>query len=211
MPQCKYYKLRKEVSYDGGTTWEQTDEYRAGGLVEFASSDCSMRIDATLANGTYQIPCTSTTYTSSAISRNEVTSITNYSTMTDVTIGGCVSSVGVGAFSALPLTSVVVEEGVTTIQGQAFRYNPNLKTVDLPSTITSIANYAFQIPTGSSVTAFETLIVRATTPPTIYSSSIVINNPDGIPWTIKVPAASVNAYKAASGWSSFASRITSLT
>lgn len=210
MPQCKYYKLRKEISYDGGNTWQQTDEYKAGGLVEFASSDCSMRIDAKLANGTYQIPCTSTTYTSTSITRAEVTSISGYGTMTGVTIGGCVSSVGVGAFSGLPLENVVIEEGVTTIGGQAFRYNPNLKTVDLPSTVTSIANYAFQIPTGSTTTAFETLTVRATTPPTIYSSSIVINNPGGLVWTIKVPAASVDAYKAASGWSSFSSRITSI-
>lgn len=208
--QCKYYKLRKEVSYDGGNTWEPQDEYKAGGLVEFASSDCSMRIDAKLANGTYQIPCTSTTYTSTSITRAEVTSISGYGTMTGVTIGGCVSSVGVGAFSGLPLENVVIEEGVTTIGGQAFRYNPNLKTVDLPSTVTSIANYAFQIPTGTTTTAFETLTVRATTPPTIYSSSIVINNPGGLVWTIKVPAASVDAYKAASGWSSFSSRIKSI-
>lgn len=207
--QCKYYKLRKEVSFDG-IHWQQTDEYKAGGLVEFASSDCSMRIDAKLANGTYQIPCTSTTYTSTSITRNEVTSISGYGTMTGVTVGGCVSSVGVGAFSGLPLENVVIEEGVTTIGGQAFRYNPNLKTVDLPSTVTSIANYAFQIPTGTTTTAFETLTVRATTPPTIYSSSIVINNPGGLVWTIKVPAASVDAYKAASGWSSFSSRITSI-
>lgn len=210
MPNCKYYKLRKEISYDGGNTWQQTDEYKAGGLVEFASSDCSMRIDAKLANGTYQIPCTSTTYTSTSITRAEVTSISGYGTMTGVTIGGCVQSVGVGAFSGLPLENVVIEEGVTTIGGQAFRYNPNLKTVDLPSTVTSIANYALQIPTGTTTTAFETLTVRATTPPTIYSSSIVINNPGGLVWTIKVPAASVDAYKAASGWSSFSSRITSI-
>ena len=207
--QCKYYKLRKEISFDG-INWQQTDEYKAGGLVEFASSDCSMRIDAKLANGTYQIPCTSTTYTSTSITRAEVTSISGYGTMTGVTIGGCVQSVGVGAFSGLPLENVVIEEGVTTIGGQAFRYNPNLKTVDLPSTVTSIANYAFQIPTGTTTTAFETLTVRATTPPTIYSSSIVINNSGGLVWTIKVPAASVDAYKAASGWSSFSSRITSI-
>lgn len=207
--QCKYYRLRKEISFDG-INWQQTDEYKAGGLVEFASSDCSMRIDAKLANGTYQIPCTSTTYTSTSITRAEVTSISGYGTMTGVTIGGCVQSVGVGAFSGLPLENVVIEEGVTTIGGQAFRYNPNLKTVDLPSTVTSIANYAFQIPTGTTTTAFETLTVRATTPPTIYSSSIVINNPGGLVWRIKVPAASVDAYKAASGWSSFSSRITSI-
>ena len=210
MPNCKYYRLEKQISTDGGQTWTSTGEYKAGGLVEFASSDCSMRIDAKLANGTYQIPCTSTTYTSTSITRSEVTSISGYGTMTGVTIGGCVSSVGVGAFSGLPLENVVIEEGVTTIGGQAFRYNPNLKTVDLPSTVTSIANYAFQIPTGTTTTAFETLTVRATTPPTIYGSSIVINNPGGLVWTIKVPAASVDAYKAASGWSSFSSRITSI-
>lgn len=212
MSKCKYQLLAEEISTDGGVTWTRTGNTRKGALIEFGSNDCSMRIDATLSNGTTaQIPCTSTTYTSSAISRSEVTSISNYQLMTDVEIGGCVSSVGSGAFSATSLSSVTVEEGVTTIQGQAFRYCPNMKRVDLPSTLTSIANYAFQIPTGSTATQWDTMIVRATTPPTIYSSTIQHNNSAGVPFRIFVPDASVDTYKSANIWSNFSSNIKALS
>lgn len=37
---CKFYKEEKEVSYDGGTTWIHTGEYRKGDLIEFLSTDC---------------------------------------------------------------------------------------------------------------------------------------------------------------------------
>lgn len=208
MSKCKYQLLAEEISTDGGVTWVRTGNTKKGPLIEFDSQDCSMRIDAVMSdNTTEQIPCTSSTYTSSAISRSEVTSISNYGTMREVEIGGCVSSIGTGAFSGMSLTSVTVDEGITTIQGQAFRYNPILKRVDLPSTLTSIANYAFQIPTGSTATQWDTLIVRATTPPTIYSSSIQHNNPSGVPFRIYVPDASVNDYKAATNWSDYSTNI----
>ncbi len=212
MSKCKYQLLAEEISTDGGRTWTRTGNTRKGALLEFGSNDCSMRIDATLSNGTTaQIPCTSTTYTSTSITRSEVTSISNYQSMTDIEVGGCVSSVGVGAFSGLSLSSVTVEEGVTTIQGQAFRYNTNMKRVDLPSTLTSIANYAFQIPTGSTATQWDTMIVRATTPPTIYSSTIQHNNSAGVPFRIFVPDASVDTYKSANIWSNFSSNIKALS
>ena len=37
----KYYKQRREVSYDGGTTWIPLDEYQKGALIETSSSDCT--------------------------------------------------------------------------------------------------------------------------------------------------------------------------
>lgn len=37
---CKFYKEEKEISYDDGTTWEQTGIYRKGDLVEYESPDC---------------------------------------------------------------------------------------------------------------------------------------------------------------------------
>lgn len=37
----KYYKQRREVSYDGGTTWIPLDEYQKGSLIEASSSDCT--------------------------------------------------------------------------------------------------------------------------------------------------------------------------
>lgn len=37
---CKYYKENEEVSYDGGITWEETQNYRKGALYESYSHDC---------------------------------------------------------------------------------------------------------------------------------------------------------------------------
>ena len=212
MPKCKYAKLRKQVSFDGGTTWQNTDEYATGALIEYNSSSCTQRIEYTTTGGTtVQIPCTSTTYTSSAITQSEVRSNSSYTAMTDVTVGGCVSSIGSSAFTNCGmLEHIKVDEGITTIAASAFRYNFSLKTVDLPSTLTSIGNYAFQIPTGTSQTQIYSFTIRAAVPPVISSSTLVINNPAGIPFRIYVPAASVNTYKGASYWSNFASYITAI-
>ena len=37
---CKYYKQARYVSYDNGTTWYTTGEYRKGELYEYDSLDC---------------------------------------------------------------------------------------------------------------------------------------------------------------------------
>lgn len=209
MPHCKYYKLRKQLSYDGGTTWIDTDEYAAGGLVEYNSNDCSQRIEYETTGGTIvQIPCTSTTYTASSVTQSEVRSNASYTGMSSVTVGGCVQTIAASAFTNCSLLQTVkVDEGVERINGSAFKWDYNIKNIDLPSTITTIANDAFNLPTGTSQTNVESIICRAVTPPTIYSNTFVINNPAGIPWNIYVPSASVNTYKSASGWSNFSSKI----
>lgn len=212
MSKCKYQLLAEEVSTDGGQTWTRTGNTRKGALIEFKSQDCSLRIDATLGNGTTaQIPCTSTTYTSTTINRSEATSLG--SNVVDVTIGGaCVTTVGTSAFSANAITSVTIEEGVTTIGASAFRYNPSLTQVDLPSTITSIGDYAFDAATGSSYTTFTKVIVRASTPPTISANSFVDSTPPAVPFTIYVPDASITAYQSATNWENFRIRgISTLT
>ena len=37
---CKFYKQQRQVSYDGGTTWQNLSEYRMGELYERNSVDC---------------------------------------------------------------------------------------------------------------------------------------------------------------------------
>lgn len=37
---CKYYKLQRQVSYDGGISWQNLDEYQKGDLYERDSSSC---------------------------------------------------------------------------------------------------------------------------------------------------------------------------
>jgi hypothetical protein len=65
--------------------------------------------------------------------------------------------------------------------------------------VTSIGDGAFR-----ACSNLTTLTVQATTPPTLGSSALSGTNTNLV---IKVPSASVNTYKAASGWSDYASKI----
>jgi hypothetical protein len=72
-----------------------------------------------------------------------------------------------------------------------------LKNLTIPSSITEISSSI------TTLNELETLTCKATTPPIINNS--LTNTPNLI--AIYVPAASVDAYKAASGWSDFTSII----
>lgn len=89
---------------------------------------------------------------------------------------------------------------ITEIPGNyVFSNNTLLSSIILPSTITAIGNWAFVGDSG-----LKTITCRASTPPTISS----YNPFNGVnPTAIYVPAESVTAYKAASGWSTYANVI----
>lgn len=95
------------------------------------------------------------------------------------------------------LTNIIIPNSVTRISSSAF-YNCNLSSINIPSGVTFIGDEAFARNSGmTSVT------VNAITPPTLGSKAFDYTN--NCP--IYVPAASVDAYKAASGWSTYKSRI----
>ena len=73
-----------------------------------------------------------------------------------------------------------------------------LTTLVIPSNISYIGTSAFYYCTG-----LTSITVESTTPPTIVSGSFGYTND----CPIYVPPESVDAYKAASGWSNYASRI----
>ena len=122
----------------------------------------------------------------------------------------------------ISLSSCTIGSNVTTIGNWAFNYCNNLTSIDIPSGVTSIGDYAFQacssltnivIPSGvtsigkyafNSCTSLASITVNATTPPSL-SNSNAFNYTNNCP--IYVPAASVNAYKSAAYWSTYASRI----
>lgn len=88
----------------------------------------------------------------------------------------------------------------TSVIGESIFNNTNtthLTLVDLCSATTRIGWRSFP--------AVDTLICRATTPPTISSQAFI-----SAPLSIKVPASSVNAYKSATNWSTYASIITAI-
>lgn len=124
----------------------------------------------------------------------------NCTSLTSVTIGNGLTSIGVGAFYRCSgLTTVDIPNSVTSIGQNAFQDCNALTGITIPSGVTSIGIYTFK-----NCTSLGYITINATTPPTL-SAYDPFANTNNCP--IYVPAASVNAYKTASRWSTYASRI----
>ena len=151
--------------------------------------------------------------------------------LTSVTIGDSVTTIGVGVFwNCNSLTSVTIPDSVTTIGGRAFSNCNSLTSVTIPDSITMIGAEAFyacnsltSVTIGDSVTTIgynafyscnnlTSVYCKATTPPSLddyvfkywdESAQEDVN----IGCAIYVPAESVEAYKAATNWSEYASSI----
>lgn len=121
------------------------------------------------------------------------------SSLSTVVIGNGITHIGDYAFEGCTsLTSVTIPSSVSHIYACAFQYCTSLTSVIIPSSVSHISEKAFK---GCS--HLNSIVVERTTPPALGSN--VFNNTNNCP--IYVPAASVNTYKAASGWSEYASRI----
>lgn len=119
--------------------------------------------------------------------------------LASVAIPSSVSGISYEVFSdCVSLTSVTIPSSVTRIDNNAFKRCSGLTSVVIPSGVTRIAFEAFNYCSG-----LTSITVNATTPPALEQN--VFNNTNDCP--IYVPAESVETYKAASGWSTYASRI----
>ena len=97
------------------------------------------------------------------------------------------------------LTSVEISNSVTAIGESAFSNCVSLTSLTIPNSVTSIANFAFQ-----SCSGLLSVTVQATNPPTIGIDVFSYTHANLV---IYVPSESVDTYKAASGWSTYADRI----
>ena len=164
------------------------------------------------------IPVGVTTIGSNAfMSCYELTSVTMSNTVTtigerafqssgvkDIVWSNNLTTIGQNAF---PLTNlgqstngvVTIPNSVTTIGERAFQRLDYMTQMYVGENVTSIGDNAFG--TNSGMTSFT---INALTPPTIGSELFYSHGQNFI---IYVPAASVDAYKAATNWSTYASRI----
>ena len=171
--------------------------------------------------GEINIPDTVTTIGNSAFE--------GCSSLTSVTIPDSVTSIGDDAFAYCEkLTSVTIPDSVTTIGGWAFSYCDSLTSITIPDSVTTIGDYAIRycssltsVTIGNSVTtigdsAFSDCIsltsvyCKAVTPPAAildYWGEWDAFNSNASGRKIYVPTGSVEAYKSAEGWSSYASDI----
>lgn len=99
------------------------------------------------------------------------------------------------------LTSVTIPDSVKDIGGTAFASCRGLTSVTIGNGVTSIGLYAF-----SGCSGLTSVTMLPTTPPTLGSNAIPSNVT-----TITVPVGCGGAYKAAEGWSAYASKIVEAT
>ena len=110
-----------------------------------------------------------------------------------VNIPAKVKTIESDAFHNCGLTDLVIQEGVQTIDNYAFESN-SLQNLTLPSTIKSIGNGAFRYNNN-----LQSIICNAVMPPALGDNAFNIE----ITSSIKVPMASIAAYRKAYGWKDF--------
>ena len=190
-------------------------------MTSAAIGDCVTSIG----NGTFA-NCTSLT---SIVIPDSVTSIGNQAfqgctSLTSIVIPDSVTSIGGGAFwSCTSLLSITIPSGVTSIGDWAFQSCSSLTSIVIPNSVETIGVSAFgyctsltSVTIGSNVisigrSAFnETKNVKyltsyAITPPTL--GNYALSDLRYSVLDVYVPDVSINAYRSASGWWAFASRI----
>ena len=161
---------------------------------------------------------------------SSVTSIQNYQfsscySLSQITLPSGVTSIQERAFlSCYSLASITLPSGVTSIGVSAFQTCHSLSQITLPSGVTSIGNNSFrscislaQVALLGSVTSVDSEeffgcysmafydFTACTAVPTLENANAF----SGIPadCKIRVPAALVNEWKAATNWATYASKI----
>lgn len=185
--------------------------------------------------GTINIPNTVTTIEQEAFASSQLASITLSTALTEIafslfedcmelneiSLPQSITKIGKAAFRNTGLTSIIIPASVSELGPSMLRDCYSLASIELlgnptiipeyfadgtaitsfviPSSVTTIGAMAFATPnnTITEITCF------ATTPPTLGNKAFG----NSLGFTIKVPSASVAAYKAATNWSDYADQI----
>ena len=133
---------------------------------------------------------------------NSVTSIGDYAfdgcvDLQSVSIPNSVTSIGMSAFqSCFNLISLRLPAQLTSINDWVFNICRSLSFVGIPESVTTIGENAFM-----SCTSLTDISCYAVNPPTANTNAFTGTSIENV--TLHVPAASVDAYKAAEPWSHF--------
>jgi len=124
-------------------------------------------------------------------------SLTNIELPTTTTV----TTLGANAFSyCYSLRKITIPSNITTIKSGAFSYCRALSSITLSSSITTIEAQAFYCCYGLAA-----IHIKATNPPTLSNVNAFSSiSPNAV---FYVPSASLNTYKTADNWSTYASQM----
>ena len=100
------------------------------------------------------------------------------------------------------LTSITLPEGISGINIRAFYECSSLTNITIPSMVNYIDSYAFH-----NCSNLTKVYIEALTPPSLDSTAFTSSGITASTGAIYVPYESLTAYKTATGWSTYASRI----
>lgn len=121
------------------------------------------------------------------------------SSLTSITIPNGVTSIANHTFfDCTSLTNVKISDNVTNIGGSAFNGCLSLNNIALPASVTTIGGDVFKN------SGLNHLVVKAETPPTLSSDLSFVSS-------ICVPEGSLQLYKEATGWITYADKIKSIS
>lgn len=206
----------KSINLPNGITTIESNAFTESGLTSIVLPNSLSTISQALLKG-----CTSL---ASVTIGSGVTGIgieAFYGTgLKSVVIPSNVNSIAKSAFYQCPsLVTVVLPDKLTTLDAQAFAYCTALTSVNIPTSFTSINNNMFRgctalktitIPAGitkidynvfSDCSSLELIICNAATPPTLASDPFSGVNKEIC--VLRVPAGSVETYKATYMWQQF--------
>ena len=122
--------------------------------------------------------------------------------LASITIPNGITSVGDSAFhNCRSLASITIPNGITSVGDSIFNNCYSLASITIPNGITSVGDSAFKNCRGVVFYDFT----ACTTVPTLASTTAFTGIPADC--KIRVPAALVNAWKAATNWATYADHI----
>ena len=122
--------------------------------------------------------------------------------LASITIPDSVTSIGKYEFGeCYSLASITIPDGVTSIEESAFGSCYSLASITIPDSVTSIGEFAFDSCFGAAFYDFT----ACTTVPALASTTVFYAIYDDC--QIRVPAALVDEWKAATNWSTYADHI----
>ena len=195
------YALLNLTIFEGITSIDQQAFVNCHGITALTIPDSVTSIGAAAFAGCLSLTALSLSYGVTSIGQGAFSS--SY-VLNNLTIPDSVTSIGQQTFSSsYVLTNLTIPDSVTTIGNSAFSNCNAIFSLTIPDSITSIGTQTF-----SNCRNLYFLTILAETPPTL--ANVNAFNEIAADCTIYVPHGTGDTYKAASGWSTWASQIQEL-